>query len=195
MRKAYELASANSWNKIRCVANEALAGQLPKPMSKKILLVDDECSILEALSKVLGAENYEVVLAENGEDAVAMLAAGPIDLVLLDLGLPVKNGWATLQWLAEINPLLPVIIITGRSEQRTQAEKAGADALMEKPLDVPLLLQTIRELLDEPAESRVQRVKDSASRFRYMPCDDGLLRETLLKRLTTSYPCPRTENN
>lgn len=92
MRKAYELAIANSWNEIRCAANEALAGQLPKPMSKKILLVDDECSILEALSKVLGAENYEVTLAENGEDAVALIAAEPIDLVLLDIGLPVKNG-------------------------------------------------------------------------------------------------------
>lgn len=90
---------------------------------------------------------------------------------------------------------MPVIIITGRSEQRTLAQKAGADALMEKPLDVPLLLQTIRELLDEPLESRVQRAKDSPSRFRYAPCDDLLLRETLLKRLTTSYPCPGTENN
>jgi DNA-binding response OmpR family regulator len=164
-------------------------------MSKKILLVDDELSILEALSKVLGAEDYEVVLAENGQDAVEKIAAAPIDLVLLDLGLPVKDGWATLEWLARINPLLPVIIITGRSEQRTVAEKAGADALMEKPLDVPLLLQTIRELLDEPLESRIRRASDPAHGFRYAPCDSLLLREALLKKLTTSYPCRGPENN
>src|SRR5258707_2251707 len=128
----------NAGNEIRFDADQALVAQRTKSMSKKILLVDDECSILEALSKVLGAENYDVVLAENGQDAVARIAAGPIDLVLLDLGLPIKNGWATLEWLAEINPLLPVIIITGRSDQRALAQKAGADALMAKPLDVPL---------------------------------------------------------
>lgn len=163
-------------------------------MSKKILLVDDECSILEALSKVLGAENYEVVLAENGEDAVATLVSAPIDLVILDLGLPIKDGWATIKWLAQNHPLLPVIIITGRSEQRTLAQNAGAAALMEKPLDVPLLLQTIRELLDEPLEVRVRRARDPAHGIRYAPCDSLELRERLLKRLTTCYPCPRTEN-
>jgi CheY-like chemotaxis protein len=188
-RKAYELANANSWNEIRLAVKKALAAQLSKPMSKKILLVDDEWSILEALSKVLGAEDYEVVLAENGQDAVEKIAAEPIDLILLDLGLPVKDGWATLEWLARINPLLPVIIITGRSEQRTLAEKAGAYALMEKPLDVPLLLQTIRDLLDEPLESRVRRASDPAHGFRHAHCDGVLLREGLLKRLTTSYPC------
>ena len=195
MRKTYELAIASFRNEIRYAADKALAAQRSKPMSKKILLVDDECSILEALSKVLGAEYYEVVLAENGKDAVEKLAAGPIDLVLLDLGLPVKDGWATLEWLARINPLLPVIIITGRSEQRTLAEKAGADALMEKPLDVPLLLRTIRELLDEPLESRLRRASDPARGFRYAPCDSVLLREGLLKKLTTSYPCRGPENS
>lgn len=195
MRNTYELAIAGFRNEIRCAADKALAAQPSKPMSKKILLVDDECSILEALSKVLGAESYEVVLAENGQDAVEKLASAPIDLVLLDLGLPVKDGWATLDWLARINPLLPVIIITGRSEQRTLAEKAGADALMEKPLDVPLLLQTIRELLDEPLESRNQRASDRAHGFRYAPCDSVLLREMLLKRLTTPYTWRGPENN
>ena len=194
-RKTYELAIAGFRNEIRCAADKALAAQPTKPMSNKILLVDDECSILEALSKVLGAEGYEVVLAENGEDAIEMIVSAPIDLVLLDLGLPVKDGWATLAWLARINPLLPVIIITGRSEQRALAEKAGADALMEKPLDVPLLLQTIRELLDEPLESRIRRTSDPAHGFRYAPCDSLLLREMLLKRLTTPYPCRGPENN
>jgi hypothetical protein len=66
---------------------------------------------------------------------------------------------------------------------------------MEKPLDVPLLLQTIRELLDEPLESRVRRASDPARGFRYAPCDSLVLREMLLKRLTTSYPCRGPENN
>ena len=119
-------------------------------MIKRILLVDDERSIRESLSKILGAENYEVVLAENGHEAIEKHGAQRIDLLILDLNMPVKNGWDTLDWLVKIDPVLPVVIITGRSNQRALAETAGADALMEKPLDVPLLLQTIRELMDEP---------------------------------------------
>ena len=122
-------------------------------MIKRILLVDDERSIRESLSKILGAENYEVVLAENGHEAIEKHGAQRIDLLILDLNMPVKNGWDTLDWLVKIDPVLPVVIITGRSNQRALAETVGADALMEKPLDVPLLLQTIRELMDEPMES------------------------------------------
>ena len=122
-------------------------------MIKRILLVDDERSIRESLSKILGAENYEVVPAENGHEAIEKYGAERIDLLILDLNMPVKNGWDTLDWLVKIDPVLPVVIITGRSDQRALAETAGADALMEKPLDVPLLLQTIRELMDEPMES------------------------------------------
>jgi DNA-binding response OmpR family regulator len=77
-----------------------------------------------------------------------------MDLVVLDLGLPVKDGWQTIQWLTRVNPHLPVIIITGRCNQRESAEKMGAQVLMEKPLDVPSLLQLIRELIEVPMESR-----------------------------------------
>src|ERR1043165_7875837 len=98
-------------------------------MTKRILLVDDERSIREALRKSLCAENYEVVLAENGQEAIEKHGAQRIDLLILDLNVPVINGWITLERLAAVNPLLPVIIITGRSNQRALAEKAGADAL------------------------------------------------------------------
>src|SRR6266699_2233974 len=157
-------------------------------MTKRILLVDDERSIRESLSKILRAENYEVVLGENGQEAIEQHGAERIDLLILDLNMPVKNSWATLEKLVGINPLLPVVIITGRSNQCALAETAGADALMEKPLDVPLLLQTICELLTEPMESRARRATNRVSRFRYVPCDNDQFREMMLKRHDT--PCP-----
>lgn len=164
-------------------------------MTKKILVVDDESSIREALSKVLHAEDYEVVSAENGQEAIEKFGAEKIDLLLLDLGLPVKDGWGTLEWLARVNPLLPIIIITGRHAQRELAEKAGADALMEKPLNVPRLLQTIRELINEPMERRAQRASNRASGFRYISCDNELFRKMLRKQFTTPYPCLGLKNN
>jgi two-component system response regulator ResD len=163
-------------------------------MTKKILVVDDESSIREALNKVLHAENYEVVSAQNGQDAIEKFGQEKIDLLLLDLGLPVKDGWEMLEWLAGVNPLLPVIIITGRHAQRELAEKAGADALMDKPLNVPSLLQTIRELINEPMERRAQRASQRASGFRYVSCDNELFREMLHKQFTTPYPCPELKD-
>jgi DNA-binding NtrC family response regulator len=85
-----------------------------------------------------------------------------------------------MEWLSEVNPLLPVIIITGRANQRALAETAGVDVLMEKPLDVPLLLQTIRKLLDEPMESRALRARKRAS-FRNMPSGNQPFNTMLLK--------------
>src|SRR5437867_11098596 len=167
-------------------------------MTKRILLVDDDRSIRESLSKILRAENYEVVLGENGQEALEKHGAEHIDLLILDLNPDasgVTNAWATsLERLVGINPLLPVVIITGRSNQRALAETAGADALMEKPLDVPLLQQTIRELLTEPIESRAQRANNRASRFRHVPCDTELFRDMLLKRFATPFPFPASKD-
>jgi DNA-binding response OmpR family regulator len=155
-------------------------------MSTKILVVDDEQTIRESLAKMLRAEGYEIVLAENGQEAIEKLVQESFNLLLLDLGLPVKDGWDIVIWVAQVNPLLPVIIITGRWNQRELAEKMGADALLEKPLDVPCLLQTIRELTNESMEQRAQQTKNRHN-FRYAPCDHDLFLETLRERAATPY--------
>ena len=161
-------------------------------MSKKILVVDDECSIRDALSKVLQSEYYEVVTAENGQEAIEIFKSEKIDLVLLDLGIPVKDGRDTMIWLAQVNPLLPVIIITGKWNQRELAEKMGGDALMDKPLDVPRLLLTIRELINEPME---WRARHTTSGFQHVPCDHELFVKSVNDRYTTPYKFPEPKNH
>ena len=163
-------------------------------MTKRILLVDDDRSIRESLSKILRAENYEVVLGENGQEAIEKHGAEHIDLLILDLNMPVIDGWVALDWLAAVNPLLPIIIITGRSNQRALAETAGADVLMEKPLDVPLLLQTVRELMDEPMESRAQRGRSRAAGSGYLPSGNQPFNEMLLKCCITPSPLPESKD-
>jgi DNA-binding response OmpR family regulator len=164
-------------------------------MNKKILVVDDESSIRVALSKVLQAEDYEVFVAGNGQEAIEKFKSDKIDLLLLDLGLPVKDGWDTLIWLAEVDPFLPVIIITGRWNQKELAEKMGADAIVEKPLNVPFLLQTIRELINEPLECRVQRGRHSAPGFRHVPCDHELFLKSLHERYTNPFTFSVSKNH
>lgn len=156
-------------------------------MTKKILVVDDEESIRESLSKVLHTEGYEVVLTENGQEAIEKLVQEPIDLLVLDIGLPVKDGWATMQWLAQVNPLFPVIVITGRWKQGELAEAAGVDVLMEKPLDVPKLLRSICELLKEPPEDRARRLRERKRDFRHVPCDAYEFCAQLLERAKAPY--------
>jgi DNA-binding NtrC family response regulator len=136
-------------------------------MGKTILVMDGDSSIRIALSKVLHKENYEVVSAGNSREAVEKFELRQIDLALIDLGLPVKDGWHTLEWLSRVNPLLPVVIITGRTHQRESAQKMGAVAIMEKPLNVPRLLQLIRDLTNEPVEHHPWR----ESGFELVPGD------------------------
>lgn len=151
-------------------------------MTKKILVVDDEQSIRESLHKLLRVEGYEVVLAESGPEAIEKLIQEPIDLLLLDLGLPVKDGWTILRWLGQFNSSLPVIVITGRWKQAELVKAAGVEVLLEKPLNIPVLLQNVRELLQESAEARSRKRS-----FRSEPCDVERFCERLQKRITTPY--------
>jgi DNA-binding response OmpR family regulator len=136
-------------------------------MKKTVLLVDDDAPIRESLRKVLEAEGYNVVLAADGQEGLERFDPELIDLLLLDLNLPAKSGWNLYERITSINPLLPIIMITGRGNQWELASAAGVGALMEKPLDVPFLLQTMTALLAEPAEVRLNRVAGFSSHARY----------------------------
>ena len=134
----------------------------------KILLADDDEEVLAALNDVLRSEGYEVIMAKNGREAIEHFHEGHIDIALLDLNMPIKGGWETFERLITIHPLLPIIFITARPEQYPLAVAAGVGALMEKPLDLPLLLQTIEELLNEPIEQRLSRLTGKRPITRYL---------------------------
>ena len=143
--------------KILLADDEADRSGSVKPAKNRILVVDDDSSVREMLTRVLVGEGYLVWAAADGTAALEIAAAAKVDLVLLDLNLPGKSGWDTFERLTAANPMLAVIIITARSNQLFTALGAGVGALLEKPLDFPKLLQTISRLLAEPAESRVAR--------------------------------------
>jgi DNA-binding response OmpR family regulator len=127
-------------------------------MKEKILVVDDDASVRKSLRKVLVDAGYEVALAGDGGEAVEQFESGHFDLVLLDIGLPVKNGWDTFECITNQAPVLPIIVITGQANPHDMAVAAGVGALMEKPLDVTELLNTIKALLVEPVQTRLLRL-------------------------------------
>jgi CheY-like chemotaxis protein len=124
------------------------------PPSKRILIVDDDPSIRYMLSRILLDEGYATLSAANGNDGLKAAVNPEVDLVLLDLKMPGMNGQQTLQELALLRPGLPVIIMTAFPGQRGEAPLAGASALLQKPLDFPMLLEAIRKLLAQAAASK-----------------------------------------
>ena len=123
-------------------------------MKKRILLADDDDSVRKMVGRVLESEGYEVMLARTGCEAVSQALSGEPDLILLDIGMPERDGWQALELIERIRPLIPVIVITARPQQQEQGQAAGVDALMEKPLDLTALLQAIGHLLDQADQRR-----------------------------------------
>jgi len=127
-------------------------------MKKRILIVDDDSQICESLRKVLESEGYDVELAADGHKCLDKFIERRPDLVLLDLNLPDRSGWDIFGALSSLDPFLPVLMITGRRDQSGFAKEAGAGALMEKPLDVPLLLKAIATLIAQDPEVHLGRL-------------------------------------
>ena len=134
-----------------------------------ILLVDDDPSVRGMIGRVLANEGYLVLHAANGAEALGVAAANHIDLVLLDLNMPVMGGWDAFERLTAENPLVAIIVITARPNQLFTALSAGVGALLEKPLDFPVLLETVKKLLEEPAKSRLARLARHHTDFHYLP--------------------------
>ena len=135
--------------------------------SPRILLADDDCTVRESLSDVLVSEGYVVIPANDGQQALELAASTQLDLVLLDLNMPVKNGWDTFEQLSRVHPLVPVIIVTARPNQLFTAVGAGVGALLEKPMEIPTLLRTIQRLLAESVETRLARIAGQETDFHY----------------------------
>jgi two-component system KDP operon response regulator KdpE len=118
---------------------------MPRP---KILLVDDDPDLLRALRLRLRANNYDVATASDGYAAIASAQKERPALIILDLGLPVGDGFVVLDRLQNSDALsgIPVIVLSARDPQNNEERslKAGAAAFFQKPADNDELLNVIR---------------------------------------------------
>ncbi len=136
-------------------------------MKPKLLVVDDDHSVRESLTKLLEAEHYEVYPARDAVEAMDHFNSKPMDLVVLDINLGMDDGWKVFETMTIKNPFVPTIIITAEWGQREQAVTLGVEGLIEKPIDVPAFLKMIRELLAETTEAKLKRIcgNDAYSRY------------------------------
>ncbi|HEY5674083.1 MAG TPA: response regulator, partial [Malonomonas sp.] len=129
---------------------------------KRVLIVDDEKSFLLSLKDGLSAHSnrYQVVTAGNGREAVELLRAQPIDLLVTDLKLPEMDGFELLAWVSRHKAQLPVIVMTAFGTPEIEARLATMDALqyLEKPLDLQMLQEGIDSGLEAGAKSYIRGI-------------------------------------
>lgn len=112
-------------------------------MTHHILVVDDDPSIRETVSEVLHLEGYAVDSAVNGADALAAIERHPPKLVLLDMRMPVMDGWGFARRLVEGGIELPIIVMTAAQNARAWCDEIGAADCLAKPFDLDDLLTRV----------------------------------------------------
>jgi two-component system KDP operon response regulator KdpE len=149
---------------------------------KRILVVDDEPAVLRALGVALDAQGYATVASLRGEDAVAKAAATPIDLILLDLGLPGIDGFEVIRRVRAFLPAVPIVVVSaqGDEEAKVEALDLGADDYVEKPFAMPELLARVRVALRHA--ERARGASEEASRLVRGPIEIDLPRRRVTVR-------------
>jgi len=117
----------------------------------RVLIAEDEPSIVESLAFLLRRAGYDVVSVLDGEAAIASLLGDRPDLLILDLMLPRRNGFEVLKTVRSQPTLagLPVLVLTakGQPQDRRLAEQIGADAFMTKPFSNREIVEAVRRLV------------------------------------------------
>lgn len=120
-------------------------------MGKKVILIEDERNIIEAISFILSRDGWEVKTHSNGHDAMDAVRDRRPDLVILDVMLPGKSGFDILQEIRDDAELgaTPVLMLTARGQvkDREMAERAGVSRFMTKPFSNAEVLAAVRDLV------------------------------------------------
>jgi DNA-binding response OmpR family regulator len=121
-----------------------------KAAGKKILIVDDDAEISQSIKYALSSKGYEVLLAGDGNEGLAMAEKEDLDLVILDMMMPKRSGFLVLEKLrrSEVAPV-PIIMITANegSRHKAYAEMLGVDDYLRKPFAMDKLLESVKRLL------------------------------------------------
>ncbi len=108
-----------------------------------VLVVDDDTSILDTVSSILSGEGYDVVSAATGQEALAAVARRQPLLILLDMRMPVMDGWAVARALREQGIKVPIVVMTAAESAERWADEVGAEGYLAKPFGLDELLATV----------------------------------------------------
>ncbi len=165
----------------------------------KILVVDDEKNICELLRLYLEKEGYAVLMAHNGKDAVDIVKSDKPALVLLDIMMPVVDGWEACRQIRETSSV-PVIMLTAKGEtfDKVMGLELGADDYIVKPFDTKEVVARIKAVLRRTSGSDTQGEvsydKLSVNIVKYELKVDGIRIDTPPKELELLYHLAKNPN-
>ena len=145
----------------------------------RILVVEDTLDIAEGLQRSLEYDGYQVSLATKAAHALALATSDKPELIVLDLGLPDRDGYHVLQQLRERGVQTPVLILSARREEedKLQGFRLGADDYVTKPFSILELMARISALLRRAAPAPAAAPSAAAEPARPAPLSDEALRE------------------
>ncbi|MCD9186524.1 MAG: response regulator transcription factor [Pyrinomonadaceae bacterium] len=121
-------------------------------MGKRILVVDDEAKLLKAVAVTLRGEDYDVITANNGAEAIISLSRTVPDLIVSDIRMPGMDGFQLAKTLRQNarTEMIPIVFLTAKDERkdRLQSLRSGVDAYLTKPFDPEELLVVIANILN-----------------------------------------------
>jgi len=114
-------------------------------LGRPVLVIEDDLDLLEMMQAVLEAASYQVVLAPNGQEAVAAVEKEMPGLILLDMKMPIMNGWEFAAWFKAryTSPDTPIVVVTAAADARERAIEIGAQAYLNKPFDIDELIRCV----------------------------------------------------
>jgi two-component system, OmpR family, response regulator len=132
----------------------------------RILIAEDDPRIGRLLEKALQKHGYSTFLADDGNKAQSLSLTDEFDLMILDMGLPQREGFQVLQDLRAHGKTLPVLVLTGRSERDVvMCLEAGADDYMRKPFQFDELLERVRARLESTGDAEANILKGGKVRL------------------------------
>ena len=116
----------------------------------RILVIDDEDSVRDILSRILKTKGHQVSVAANGEEGIERFRSEPFDLVFTDLGMPKLSGWEVGKMIKGMNPKVPVAMITGWGVEldREKLSESGIDLIVSKPFNFDQVIQLVSEAME-----------------------------------------------
>jgi two-component system, chemotaxis family, chemotaxis protein CheY len=111
-----------------------------------ILIVDDDQTILNTVREILHLEGYPVTTASNGAEALKVIEREHPSLVLLDMRMPVLDGWGFAKKVRERGLDVPILVMTAAQDARVWADEIGAEGYLAKPFDLMELLDSVARL-------------------------------------------------
>ena len=115
-------------------------------MSQPILVIDDDPLIVDLVRDILEFEGYTVVSAANGQEGLSLLDQAQPALVLLDMRMPVLDGWGFARVLQERGTVLPIVVMTAAQDAKQWAAEIGATSYVAKPFEFDDLMQAVQAL-------------------------------------------------